>query len=681
MGRVVRIALGVGLLFVPGLQGAGAAILLGEAATILGPKPPKNTINPQTITARSANMPGQIVYGRTRTSGMLYIPTPGSSGPGRKYLHYIVVLACHELDEIGDIWLDTDKVESADIGVDGIVTAGRFEGKLLIEKFLGTDDQVASTVLTAAIPGWDANFRGRGIAYIHLRMERDDEVFRGPPNNIYAEVQGRKVYDPRTGVTAFSANAALCVRDYLVEYVGAPVDETLASAAANICDESMTVPGRVQPGFIVPDVVQIRYACAGVLSTGEEPRNNIESLLSAMNGASTFIGGEFQVYAGAYDAPLHTVDASWLAGAVEAQLHSPASKTYNVVRGAYIDPERNWQEVEHEIQTVGSYVTQDGRRLELERAYPFTPNEYQAQRQSYQYLLQSRGQRTIQLQLNLRGLNVKAWQTVDLDLPEYGLSGVYRVTEWQYGEQSPVRVTLSEESSGFYATPTYLTPQVVTVVGTQTESPSAPNNLSIVRVTDGNVISWTNPPSRQFSEIVINRGLLDDFSLSTEIARVRSTSYLDVTPTAYFYWIRAFNGSTYSETLPPSGGAQGGGVDPGGALNATLSSTTIHTAVQNGSSWPSAPVTCHVTGGTAPYTYLWERVSGSTDVTATDATAAVTRFACVTGTNQSKQAAFRCVVTDSSSPAGTANSPNVIAYFAFLNLSSGDGDDGGWIEP
>jgi len=202
MGKAVKAIAGIALIaasfYIPGAgaliaRSIGTNLVLGEAARLLGPKPPKNRISPQTVSVRGTTLPGSIVYGETRTAGMLYIPTPGVSGAGSKYLHYIVVLACHEV-EIGDIWLDNELISSADIDEDGNVTDGQYAGKLVIEKHTGTDDQTASAMLVEAIPSWTEDFRGRGIAYLHLRMERDDEAFpNGPPQNIFAMVKGRRV--------------------------------------------------------------------------------------------------------------------------------------------------------------------------------------------------------------------------------------------------------------------------------------------------------------------------------------------------------------------------------------------------------------------------------------------------------------------------------------------------------
>jgi len=665
---LIKTAIGVGLVLFAGPigQAIGAALIFGEYAKALGPSPPKRKLTAQTVTLRGANLPGQIIYGETRTAGMLYIPPPGTSGQNNKYLHHIIVLACHEVESIGDIWLDNEKVQESYIDGSGNVTFGKFKDKLVIEKYLGTDDQTASAALVAAFPSWNADFRGRGIAYLHIRMERNDEAFPSVPQNFFALVRGRKVLDTRTNVTAWSDNPALCLRDYLVNFVGVAVDESLCVAAANTCDQTVTTPAGPQK----------RYRCAGVLSTGEEPPNNAEALLSAMNGIGDPSPGAFRMFAGEYHSPIATIDESWLAGELTVQLQTPSRDVYNLVRGEYIDPERNWQAVPCWPQTIGSYVTLDGRELPIERDFPMTPNEYQAQRQAYQILLQSRGQRLIEVPLNKRAMNLRVCDTVNVSLPQYGVDEVYRILRWT----PEGMVTMREESAGFYALPTYVDATTVSVGATVPSNPNAPNNLSITPGQGGVLLQWVNPPSREWDQIEVYRSLTNNFETATLRATVRASSFWDVTEGGqeFFYWIRATNGrGGFSSRLPPNGGgAPGSGAPPvTGDLQATLSQTSLTVAQTSGNSITFGNVTCFAVGGAPPYSYSWERINGSADITATAPTAATTGFACTAGTDEQKDATFRCVVTDDST--ASVNSNSLIAIVIFYTPGGG----GGYEEP
>ena len=79
---------------------------------------------------------------------------------------------------------------------------------------------------------------------------------------VTAVVKGKKVYDPRTDTTAWSDNAALCVRDYITSAYGmqdSDVDDTAFSVAANVCDEAIPLSG---------GGTEARYAMNGVVTAG-----------------------------------------------------------------------------------------------------------------------------------------------------------------------------------------------------------------------------------------------------------------------------------------------------------------------------------------------------------------------------------------------------------------------------
>lgn len=66
-------------------------------------------------------------------------------------------------------------------------------------------------------------------------------------------------------------------------------------------------------------------------------------------------------------------------------------------------------------------------------------------------------------------------------------------------------------------------------------------------------------------------------------------------------------------------------------------------------------VTATATGGTAPYTYAWTRVSGTTDFDPQTPSAASTRFRIVLDVGGEAYALFRCTVTDARGRTGTVD--------------------------
>jgi hypothetical protein len=140
-----------------------------------------------------------VIYGTRRVGGtIVFVETSGSKNT---YLYLCLVLGEGEVQAIGNVYID-----------DVLLTSGsRHFNYVTVDKKLGSDTQSASTVLTAA-PSWGSTDKLSGVAYLGVRLTYNADVFSGIPT-ITADVQGRKVYDPRTGTTAHSSNPALCLRD------------------------------------------------------------------------------------------------------------------------------------------------------------------------------------------------------------------------------------------------------------------------------------------------------------------------------------------------------------------------------------------------------------------------------------------------------------------------------------
>ena len=195
----------------------------------------------QTVMVREPTAPRQIIYGEVRTSGpILFLHTTGVKN---ETLFLIVGLAGHQVEAIGTIFFD-DKPLILDGS--GNVTSAPYAGKAQVTKYLGTDSQTADAALIAAAPDkWTASHRLRGIAYVIVKLTFDTTAFPTGLPNVSAVVRGRQVLDTRTGVTAYSNNWALCVRDYLTNTTlglgtdASEIDTTALNAAANISDEDV----------------------------------------------------------------------------------------------------------------------------------------------------------------------------------------------------------------------------------------------------------------------------------------------------------------------------------------------------------------------------------------------------------------------------------------------------------
>jgi hypothetical protein len=113
-----------------------------------------------------------------------------------------------------------------------------------VRKHLGTADDPADASLLAECPDkWKATAVLRGFTYTVIRLDLRQAEFQNGLPDINVLMKGRKLYDPRTGLTAWSENPALAIYDYLTsEICGVdPEDIPLGSliTAADVCDEQV----------------------------------------------------------------------------------------------------------------------------------------------------------------------------------------------------------------------------------------------------------------------------------------------------------------------------------------------------------------------------------------------------------------------------------------------------------
>jgi hypothetical protein len=184
---------------------------------------------------RLSDAPHKFLYGTRLASGLIaYMKTSAD----HLYLYMILVLAAHEVNAIGDIWFNDKPATDYD------------SNYYTVTKHLGTDTQAADTTFVSDLAEWTSAHQLKGRAYLAIKLKGNRAIWPTGIPLVRAVVEGKKVYDPRDGTTAFSNNPALCIRDYLLTAkesggLGAEsteIDDDYFDVAANICDELITVP-------------------------------------------------------------------------------------------------------------------------------------------------------------------------------------------------------------------------------------------------------------------------------------------------------------------------------------------------------------------------------------------------------------------------------------------------------
>ena len=171
------------------------------------------------INKQSNNAQIPVVYGR-RKVGITRVFVE-SSGANNQYLYMAGVICEGEIEEIEEIYIDDKRVYFDGDLDDGVIREVEeddinfYKGSshIQIQAFYGTDDQIASSILTTSL-NWTSNHRLRGVCYLALRLKWNADIFSSIPD-IKVILKGKKVYDPRDATTKYSQNSALVLLDYL----------------------------------------------------------------------------------------------------------------------------------------------------------------------------------------------------------------------------------------------------------------------------------------------------------------------------------------------------------------------------------------------------------------------------------------------------------------------------------
>ena len=557
---------------------------LSMVSRALAPKP---NIGAQmrgiTQTTREPAGTRKIIYGKMRVGGnVVFI---AHSGSDNKYLHLAVVFATHHINSYEEVWFNDNKIWTASGGFQDdwgtYVTMDTTK--------LGTSGQSASSLLTP-ITEWTADHKLSGIAYIAFKLEWNQDKFPQGVPNITAVVKGKRVFDPRTGVNAYSTNPALCLRDYMLDQSyglgesNVNIDSTALEAAADLCDEQVSKDA---------GGTQDRYQCNGVIDTANQIKANIEQLLASMGGKLTYSGGKYFVDGAEYKTPTHTFTEADVISEIQTQTKQSRRGIYNGVKGIFISEEKNYKVLDYPAQISSSYATEDGDPLYLDMPLPFVTNNLQAQRLAKIALLKSRQQVVITMTVNLKGLQVKVGDTIEITNDRLNYSSkVFEVIDYSLaigdGQALAVNLVCIETASAIYDWTTsdeedFLSGGELDLYDGRTVDNVTSLTLTEIglRGPDGGVsssvqLAWTAPDDAfiEFYKIRYNKNGTTDYfevqSRETNVLisgldvtsnydfRVQAENLLGVTSTGTTLSNQALNGDTTAPSAPTGGAATGG---------------------------------------------------------------------------------------------------------------------------
>lgn len=415
----------------------------------------------------------------------------------------------------------TPTVTGADVSVSGATFNGTYivsyqytqtTPKARVRKYLGGASQnlytdLSATVGTSQLLSTD-NFAGD--ASLIVTLEYDQDAFPTGVPNISAVVKGAKVYDPRSGTTAWSENPALIARDWaLYAYGGnatsAEINEAAFTSAANACD--------VSTNFVTDSGTEVRplYQCGIVCPLDADPSQTLDEIVEAMAGRWGWAGGELTLRAGVYRAPVASIDKDWLTTmrAVEIVGQTPTADLVNIMRPSFADAAQDYVAAPAAAVTYTAAVTADGRELPREVDLNGVTRAVHAQHVCGVLMREGREGLTVSMACNMRAIQIELFDVVSVTLDMFGWAGkLFEVQGWEYSVNGGVVLTLRETAAAIFD-PDTLFNTLDVAPNTGLPDPSVVEQITGVAVTSGTsieldksiltrtTVSWTAATTQQ----------------------------------------------------------------------------------------------------------------------------------------------------------------------------------------
>ena len=396
------------------------------------------------INSRSTIAPIPMVYGERRVGGAVVFNKSFSSGGGNSSMVVIVALCEGEIESIGDVYFN---------GV--ISTHEQFKNSFEIKKHLGSPGQTADSSVIGWFPGvWTTDHRLDSTAYVVVRLIQpaDAPVWSGIPL-ISCDVKGKKVYDPRSGLTVWSDNPILIARDFLLNTVygvgvdPSQVDEAEVILSANHCDEMIADTS--------PEGSHKRYTCNTQILPSDNLIPNMLILLQGANASLIYSGGLYKIHSERVTAPRDfDITDDEIVGQIVVGMAEKAN-IFNRVNAEFFNPKKEWKEDIYVAEDAALRASEDdGVLMRLDIRMHVSTNPYETERLAKILLKQSRHSTRMKVTVGHIGLDLVPTDVVRVSYPTLGwvdgAEKLFRVTRVQIRQDFLVDLELMEYDDSIY---------------------------------------------------------------------------------------------------------------------------------------------------------------------------------------------------------------------------------------
>jgi hypothetical protein len=530
----------------------------------------------------STDRPHLHVYGTARVGGG--IVGMFASGDKDQYKHIVIVHAAHEctqfleyyingkpvgaLDANGYPPVDTEFNKYVDVATYETTIGGESGSELVstqvitstpnptvkISSHLGALSDTVDAGLHAALPTlWPSTAVLRGFCYSVVRLDLNNSEFQGRPPSIDVLIKGKKVYDPRSGSTAYSENPAMCVRDYLTgpmcSVPATDIPESYFIAAANACDELIPF---VKNGVTTQ---KPRYTLNGTVTSDQAQQDVLQSMVGAMAGS--LVSTTWEIFAGKFAASTAVLNQTDIVGAVSVSPGSPDTDKFNGVKIRYAASENGYVATDATPYQNAAYLAADGRDLFVDMSLPWTGDLQRAHNLCRIYTEDNRQAYTIQADFSLKAWGLKVGERVQFTSPLFGITAkTFRVIGKSFSPSTAVKLVLKEDAASIWD----LADEAVIDATPNTNLPNPFNIAKIVSLTadsgtaqllvqsDGTVVSRIKVTWPQLTNgTILANGVIDvEYNKlpygawqKVQVAGAETVAYLDAVNDGFDYAIRA----------------------------------------------------------------------------------------------------------------------------------------------
>ena len=468
------------------------------------------------LNKQSNNACVPVVYGERLVGGTrVFIET---SGTDNTYLYVALVLSEGEINSVEQIKVD-DKV----VTFDGALTHGTVRevassdsnfykdstSHIQIQAFMGTDDQVASSVLKP-LSSWGSNHRLRGICYLALRFKWNQDVFGGIPQ-VQAKIKGKKIVTLASNLSeqtaSFSTNPAFCLLDYLRNERYGKGLATTSLDLQSFYDASQVCVTQVTPFSGGSDINL--FDCNAVVDTSKKVLDNVRDIIKGMRGYLPYVQGKYKLVIETTGTASVSLTEDDIIGGYALASPTKNSK-YNRVIVSFINPDRNFQvdEIQYPAIDDSGYATADkhatmktadgGFLLEGRFDFRTITSPYQAEEMAEIILRRSRESLGLSINCGFKAYELHIGDIVNVTLTSLGFSSkAFRVLSMTFNEDYTINLNLVEYQASHY---TFATKgQVSSTPSTTLPNPftiQAPASLTLtdelIEYADGVVLTRLN---------------------------------------------------------------------------------------------------------------------------------------------------------------------------------------------